>query len=335
MNIEWDRVIGHKKIVQQLQQLQAEDRLPHALLFCGTAGIGKSLAAEALAAALLCHSPAQGRACGTCPSCKALKAGTHPDFFTLRAESKGSGAEVIKIEAVREMQTGISRVPLLSGRRVVIIYEADKLNEPAENCLLKTIEEPSGEAYFILLSSGAGALLDTIISRCMRVEFGILHRGEIAEILAAQGVPEHERELLSNIADGSAARALALKEPELLALRENAFSLAEQAGKMSAIDIMEQAGKMSAHTRAELGQWLGFLAMLYRDMLLLYTGGGETMYNQQDTGRLSAMVPRYSAGKLLALLQLIQEYQKRMQSNANIQLCLEGFYIRLNELAEA
>lgn len=317
-----------------LRLMQQEDRLPHAMLFCGMEGVGKSLAAEALAASLLCLDPVEAEGCGHCPACRALAAGTHPDFFSIQPESATKAAPTIRIETVRQMQADIARVPLLSMRRVVIMHEADKMNEAAANCLLKTIEEPKGQAVFILITSRPSALPDTIISRCMRMEFGILQQNELMEVLLQQGIEESEAVRLSYIADGSVARALALQDEELMQLQAEAFELANRAGKMNPVEIITLSGNMAGHTRTRMVQWLGFLAMIYRDLLMLYNGSSLPLYNQPDINRLSALLTQYPGDSLLPLLRLVQEYQKRLGSNVNTQLCLEGFLIRLNDFME-
>ena len=334
MNTQWKNIVGHQATVAHLRLMQQEDRLPHAMLFCGMEGVGKSLAAEALAASLLCQEPVEAEGCGHCAACRALAAGTHPDFFALQPESTTKAAPTIKIEAVRQLQADIARIPLLSSRRVVIIQEADKMNEAAANCLLKTIEEPTGQAVFILITSRPAALLDTIISRCMRVEFGILQQNELLEILSRQGIEESEAQRLAYIADGSVTRALALRDNELLGLQSAAFDLANRAGSMNPVEIIKLSGDMAGNTRTMMIQWLGFLAMIYRDLLMLYSGSSLPLYNQSDINRLSALLTKYPQDRLLQLLGLVQEYQKRLGSNVNIQLCLEGFLIRLNDFME-
>lgn len=314
--------------------MQQEDRIPHAMLFCGTDGVGKSLVAEALAAAILCHAPVHNQACGHCKACRALAAGTHPDFFQIQPESETKAAPAIRIEAVRKLQEEIARIPLLSERRVVIMQEADKMNEAAANCLLKTIEEPSGQIVFILLTSRPSALLDTIISRCMRVEFGILQPEELVAILHQQGIEEPLAGKLASIADGSVSKALAMQDEELLNLQTQAFDLASVAGTLGVEQLLQLAKEMSNHSRERLIQWLGFLAMIYRDLLMLYSGSGLPLYNQSDIDRLSSLLNKYHQQELLQLLQLVQDYQKRLGSNVNTQLCLEGFLIRINNYLE-
>ena len=334
MNMQWNNIVGHKQVITQLCLMQQEDRIPHAMLFCGTDGVGKSLVAEALAAAILCHAPVNNQACGHCKACQVLAAGTHPDFFQIQPESETKAAPAIRIEAVRKLQEEIARIPLLSERRVVIMQEADKMNEAAANCLLKTIEEPSGQIVFILLTSRPSALLDTIISRCMRVEFGILQPEELVAILHQQGIEEPLAGKLASIADGSVSKALAMQDEELLNLQTQAFDLASAAGTLGVEQLLQLAKEMSNHSRERLIQWLGFLAMIYRDLLMLYSGSGLPLYNQSDIDRLSSLLNKYHQQELLQLLQLVQDYQKRLGSNVNTQLCLEGFLIRINNYLE-
>lgn len=334
MNMQWNNIIGHKQVITQLCLMQQEDRIPHAMLFCGTDGVGKFLVAEALAAAILCHAPVHNQACGHCKACRALAAGTHPDFFQIQPESETKAAPAIRIEAVRKLQEEIARIPLLSERRVVIMQEADKMNEAAANCLLKTIEEPSGQIVFILLTSRPSALLDTIISRCMRVEFGILQPEELVAILHQHGIEEPLAGKLASIADGSVSKALAMQDEELLNLQAQAFDLASAAGTLGVEQLLQLAKEMSNHSRERLIQWLGFLAMIYRDLLMLYSGSGLPLYNQSDIDRLSSLLNKYHQQELLQLLQLVQDYQKRLGSNVNTQLCLEGFLIRINNYLE-
>ena len=334
MNMQWNNIVGHKQVITQLCLMQQEDRIPHAMLFCGTDGVGKSLVAEALAAAILCHAPVNNQACGHCKACQVLAAGTHPDFFQIQPESETKAAPAIRIEAVRKLQEEIARIPLLSERRVVIMQEADKMNEAAANCLLKTIEEPSGQIVFILLTSRPSALLDTIISRCMRVEFGILQPEELVAILHQQGIEEPLAGKLASIADGSVSKALAMQDEELLNLQSQAFDLASAAGTLGVEQLLQLAKEMSNHSRERLIQWLGFLAMIYRDLLMLYSGSGLPLYNQSDIDRLSSLLNKYHQQELLQLLQLVQDYQKRLGSNVNTQLCLEGFLIRINNYLE-
>ena len=190
MELRWDTISGHEKQKEALRTMLREGRLPHALLFTGPDGIGKRMVGRVLAAAILCD--AEDGPCGHCESCRAMQLGSHPDYLEVVPEQNGKSAAQIRIEAIRSMQTQVSRYPVLAKRRTVLIDDADRMNEAAQNSLLKTLEEPEGPVTFILVTSTRSALLDTILSRCMPVAFGMLSPQEMRSVLLQHDVPEAE-----------------------------------------------------------------------------------------------------------------------------------------------
>ncbi|HYF97788.1 MAG TPA: DNA polymerase III subunit delta' [Coxiellaceae bacterium] len=150
---------------QHLLSQHQQQRLPHALLIEGPAGLGKLALAEDFAALVLCESNGQS-ACGVCRSCVLLSAGNHPDYFKLQLEED---AKNIKIEAVRELIANLEQHAHQGGYQVAILQAADKLNRAAANALLKTLEEPAGKVLIILVSDQSAALPATLLSRCQKI----------------------------------------------------------------------------------------------------------------------------------------------------------------------
>jgi DNA polymerase-3 subunit delta' len=173
---------------QQLQQLRA--RLPHAILFYGPEGIGKSVFVEAFAQSLLCEAvQTDGHACGSCPSCGWFAQYNHPDYRRVRpetldgedaveeadaAEEKKSAkaskapSKEIKIDQIRVLADFMNVSTHRSGMRVVVLYPAEALNTAAANALLKTLEEPPPHTMFLLSCNRLDRLLPTILSRCRK-----------------------------------------------------------------------------------------------------------------------------------------------------------------------
>lgn len=177
---------------QQLQQMRA--RLPHAILFHGAEGIGKTVFAEQFAQSLLCETPqSDGHACGTCGSCGWFVQYNHPDYRRVRPEildgdeaGDGDGGEAeagdgkktaksakapskeIKIDQIRALAGFMNISTHRQGQRVVLLYPAEALNTAAANALLKTLEEPPPNTVFLLSSNGLDRLLPTILSRCRK-----------------------------------------------------------------------------------------------------------------------------------------------------------------------
>jgi DNA polymerase-3 subunit delta' len=229
-------IVGNK---ERLEQLAAEIayRPYHAYLLIGPAGIGKALVAHALGHSVLCEcspgkdfcctvencvvrntaaGPTSARVgasagrCDCCAACVQIAAGVHPDFIYIVRSAKRT--EVL-IEQVRDFIERLGVRPSRGARRIAIIDDAETLNIPAQNALLKTIEEPPAHTVIFLVTKSERALLDTIRSRTRPIRFGPLDAAEIQAVLRARAaIPEEKAAAIARLARGSLARAFALAE---------------------------------------------------------------------------------------------------------------------------
>lgn len=195
---------------QQWQQLRA--RLPHAILFHGPEGIGKTTFAEACAQALLCETPtADGHACGSCAACGWFAQYSHPDYRRVRPEaleddesdgdeegetkkSKSTKApsKDIRIEQVRALGDFINVSTHRSGMRVILLHPAEALNTASANSLLKMLEEPPPQTVFLLITHSLDRLLPTILSRCRKFALAMPDRQQALQWLQEQKVKDAE-----------------------------------------------------------------------------------------------------------------------------------------------
>lgn len=331
MELDWNKIIGHEKQKQQLQTMLREGRLPHAMLFAGPDGIGKKMLGQTLAAAILCGQ--EDGPCEHCQSCQAMRLAAHPDYYEVLPETRGKSAKVIRIEQIREMQTVASRYPVMSQSRVVLIDEVERMNEAAANSLLKTLEEPEGQVTFILITSARSSLLDTIVSRCMPVAFGMLPADEMAKALRARGVPAEDAAELSALADGSLGRAVMLYENGGLTLRNDALEILSQLDTMDMEKLWQLAREKGDLDREKLVEWFLYFNMLLRDMLVLYEDGASPLlYHQDRRGQLAHLLPHFPERRIFAMLREVREMQRRLQANVNLRLQMEGFLLRIRDL---
>jgi DNA polymerase-3 subunit delta' len=196
-------VRGHSEVVERLFAAFAGDRLPHALLFSGPAGIGKSLVARLLAARVACA--AKSAPCGACAACAQVAAETHPDLEWL---SVASGKKEIGVDQARRLKRFVQMQSVSAARKMAIIDDAERLSIAAQNALLKTLEEPPGAALLVLVTSTPGSLLPTVRSRCRVIVFAPLSTDDVRAVLEQQGLDADEAESLARLADGSPGRAL-------------------------------------------------------------------------------------------------------------------------------
>ncbi len=179
---QWQRVVA----------MQAGARLPHALLLRGPEGVGKTRFARRLVSALLCERQEfQNRPCGECRGCRLMAADTHPDLHQL---APIEGKQQIGIDQVRSLIERISLTSQYGGRKAVVLAPAESMTRAAANTLLKTLEEPPGDALFVLVCHRAGALPATVRSRCQMVDFPVpdadLARAWLATELGSQEAAE-------------------------------------------------------------------------------------------------------------------------------------------------
>src|SRR5688572_22336339 len=191
--------------------MAARERMPHALLIHGPAGIGKVQFARALAAAMLCETPGAKEACGHCASCHWLSQGNHPDFREIlpeaaveeeegEAEAEVGKAEkakslVIKIDQIRAVADFISLSTHRDGHRVLVLHPAEALQPASANALLKTLEEPPPRTLIAMVSDRPARLLPTLRSRCRKIALGPPPRAAALAWLRGQAVEQPEAAL--------------------------------------------------------------------------------------------------------------------------------------------
>ncbi|MEX0873220.1 MAG: DNA polymerase III subunit delta' [Aquisalimonadaceae bacterium] len=155
----------HRDQARRLGEALTGGRLPHALLICGPAGVGKRMLAEWTTALLLCDE-AGAEPCGHCRGCTLHRAGSHPD---LHRAGLVDGSQQVRIETIRELIRLTMLRSQYGARRVALISPADRMNRNAANTLLKTLEEPPAGAQLLLVADSTATLPQTVRSRCQQI----------------------------------------------------------------------------------------------------------------------------------------------------------------------
>jgi DNA polymerase III subunit delta' len=277
-------VIGHRRLLSLLSQAITRDTLTPSLIFSGPEGVGKRLAALAVAQALNCTNPQDSDACGECPACRRIVRGAHSDVQTLEPGDTGS----IKIEQVRAAIDQAVFRPFEGRRRVTIIDQADGLVLAAQNALLKTLEEPLPSSVFILITSRPDTLLPTVRSRCAHLRFGRLHVADVATVLErSRGYTRSVAVTAAAASDGSVQQALNLEAEEYAEARGDAEEFLRVAGRdprtrlEQARELLKGEGTPSAE-RDHLAMRLQALSSVLRDVGLLTSGADERLIANLD-----------------------------------------------------
>ena len=312
-------IIGHQHIIEQLQHTVASGRIAGAYLFVGPTGVGKETVARYFAQLIFCQQEAQPpKVCGTCLACRKVDSGNHPDLQFIRPEGS-----LLKIGQIRELQRQVIYEPLEASRKIYILTDVDRMNPEAENCLLKTLEEPPANSVLILLTSNAQVLLPTTRSRCQILQFYPMSTQELAEILVDRfSVVPKQATSLAIAAGGSIGKALTQIEngdP----LTEKVPEILRETDPLAAFKLAEDF-KNNPETLGELVTW-------YRDLLFLQQGApSELITHIYAIEELRAIVPYYSHVRIQQAIQTIFDTKSLLDNtNTNATLALEVMCLKL------
>jgi DNA polymerase-3 subunit delta' len=298
----------------------AVDRLPHALLLVGQSGVGALDLAKAMAQFLLCVSPQPGRSCGQCRSCLLLQADSHPDLHWVVPEE---GAQGIKIAQIREMTEFTYNTAQQGGRKLIILSPAEAMNANAANALLKSLEEPSGNCIYLLVSEQPAFLMATIRSRCSRLQIRTPDFNEALRWLERNCVAEAER--LLHAAGGRPLRVMEWLASDLWGqrtqVREELSKLL--AGSVSFLDCAKTLLGFGGVWVVE--QLQGWIAAAVRVQSAGYP----------DDDALTMVLARAPIRRLMQFYETLSTKKRLLLStaNPNPQLLLEEMMMELKELS--
>ena len=351
-----------------VQRALFAERLPHAYIFHGPPGVGKETFALGLARALLCHDAAtiegsdgQGRleACGRCRDCDTCRAGTHPDLHLIYRQlikyhddptvRKRKGLD-LGVDVIRQFVIDkVGSKPMQGRAKVFIIREADRITTQAQNALLKTLEEPPGTTFLILLVASLDRLLPTTRSRCQLIPFAALPDAFIADKLGelVPDVSPDRAKQIARFSQGSLGLALQHAQDGLDQYNARLVdTLLELPGRTVA-DVVERLTEEAKALgggyrrrdpeitetealRRGLKTLLLLAATWYRDLLHTACGSTGLLANvtRADTLAAAAVTPDQAAEAIKHLTTAEAE----LDLNVNVKLCLDNLVIHLTTL---
>jgi DNA polymerase-3 subunit delta' len=335
-----DEILGQPQAVEVLRRMIASDRVPHALILQGPGGVGKATTALAFAASLLCADDGE-RACGACDACRLFELGSHPDFTMVKllpkpsapkaARTKGARDEdlrkVIIVEQIRDLTRLVGLSPRQSKRRVFLIDPADQMNHEAQNALLKTLEEPPGQAVLLLIASRPHLLRPTVRSRCFGLRFGALPVDELATLLERRGVPADEAPLRATLAEGRPGKAFELDLAATLERRSEILDILESLASPRApvAEMPVMAAALAGKNERTLVTGLELLQTLLRDSARAVTQAPEAALVHADLGdRLSQLGSRLGAPRAAAIVAAAERLRGELRFNLNRTLIAES-----------
>ncbi len=284
----FENIIGNEKNKNILERTIELNKISHSYIFWGTEGIGKKVIAKEFSKKILCLQDHNNNC--DCKSCIEFDSNNNPDFQLLEPNDGK-----IKIEQIREMQRKVAEKPIISDKKVYVIDNADTMTTEAQNCLLKTLEEPPEYITIILICSNEDNLLSTIKSRCTRMHFEPINDEEVKKYINLEFPEQQISENIIKLAQGSIGKALKLNEKK--DIYENIEKILLSMQNKDLIEIVQMSGEIYK-SKEEIN-----LILEYINVLLL---------------KLSKQNIKY-----IKCIEIVEETKRRLKANSNYDMCID------------
>ena len=266
----------HESILKELINTVHNGENRQAYLFVGPEGVGRHEAANLFAASLVCNTP-ETSPCGSCQACIGAKSHTNPDIIYVEPKEK----KVISAEQAREIVSDAYIKPFESSKKVYIITDGAKLNDFAQNCLLKVLEEPPEYIVFIIIATSETVLLQTVLSRCTIIRFPAVDKNTVNSYIKTN-YPDYisQADLLYSLSSGTPGNIKKIIDnPDYDILRSESFKMLVplmSRHKISAYTICEFMENNSENASLIIEFWQSFL----RDIMLIQNNSAELVINK-------------------------------------------------------
>ena len=325
-------IIGHRDVVHYIENAIKSNKISHAYILSGEKGSGKKTIARIFAEALNCEDD-KDKPCGKCHSCRMAEGKNHPDIIEVRHDKPNS----IGVEDVREQVVNDVAVrPYNSPYKIYIIPDGEKLTQPAQNALLKTIEEPPAYAVIMILTSNTAALLPTIRSRCVTLNVKPIPDEQVRSYLMEHvKVPDYQADICVAFAQGNIGKAVRLASSENFnEIKSAAVHLLTHVQEMDMTDIMASV-KAVEEFKLDIKDYLDILAVWYRDVLYFKaTNDADGIIFKEYLRVIKEQTQQISYAGVENILQGIDKAKARLTANVNLELTMELLFLLIKESGE-
>ncbi len=316
----FNRIIGQAFAKARILELWSQGA-GHSFIITGASGSGKSLFAQEFAQYLLCQIPGAEGACGECNDCHYFLSGAHPDYKLL---APNSGEKSIKVADVRsKIGSDVRVLPQIAGRKVYVI-EADGLNEEGQNALLKTLEEPPPDVFFVLTIVDAANLLPTILSRSCVIPMMPSSEKEIIEILQQQQSFTPEDALFyARYSNGIPGQAIKLAQSQwFIDLRQETMELLLKLPVVDKAYLLIDGYTFLDANKEHISEILLLIQLFLRDLMILQSlSKAETILNQDYYQESRDLIITYhiTAPNLIKAQEAVAFTQRALKGNCSFE----------------
>ena len=332
-------ILAQDHITDHFRKTITSNHLSHAYIFTGQDGVGKTLLAKEFSKAVLC-SEKKDDSCNLCNNCVRIENSHHPDIHWIEIEEK---AKFLKIDNIRDLQHSVRLSPVESSYKIFIIKEADRMNEEASNCLLKTLEEPPPNTIIILIANSLTTVKETIKSRCQIIRFHPIPAHIIEEQLIKRfNADTGKVGWISRFSSGSLGNAFKLLEDDFYEKNTDIVNRIGVSGidnlllAEEVIDTYLSSSETLEEKRQALRRILNCILQFYRDLLVVKVRNvygackkATPLFNEDHEDVLQRCADYLTQKQITDIINDILESIKYIDYNLNINLLVENIFTKI------
>ena len=322
-------IVGHEQIIEHLKTAIEMGKVSHAYILNGPDLSGKMMIAEAFARALLCEKQ-DPDGCGECRSCRQSDDRNNPDIIYVKHDKPNT----ISVDDIRtQLNNDIVIKPYSNQYKIYIVDEAEKMNQQAQNALLKTIEEPPAYAVIMLLTTNADSFLQTIRSRCITLNLKSVKNDVIKSYLMTEKkIPDYQADVCAAFAQGVVGKAIKLaSSDDFNELKESALSLIK---RLDDIDLYEmgEAIKQISDYKLQVQDYFDLITVWYRDVLYMKaTNDVNGLIFKDEVYDIKKQASKHSYHGIETIIEALDKAKLRINANVYFDLVIELLLMTIKE----
>ncbi|MCI5602187.1 MAG: DNA polymerase III subunit [Lachnospiraceae bacterium] len=324
-----DDILGNEHIVAHFKKAIENNKISHAYIINGEKGIGKRTVAKAFAMTLLCEEKGTVP-CMKCHSCVQALTDNNPDLITITPDKPTT----LSIDHIRQtLVNDVELKPYSNSHKVYIVEDAELMNNAAQNAILKTIEEPPEYAVIILLTTNISALLQTVLSRCVKLDMQPLKKEVVKKyLMEKEKVVDYQADIAVSFAGGNLGKAIELsKSQDFAEMLDEVIQLLRYIKDMQAYEVVA-AVKRASDYKFRFTDYIDLMILWFRDVLVYKASQNvNELIFKDEIQTIKEHAAKSSYNGIEQILEAMDKAKLRLKANVNFDVAIEMMFLTIRD----
>ena len=324
-----DDILGNEHIVEHFKKAIENNKISHAYIINGEKGMGKRTVAKAFAMTLLCEEKGTVP-CMKCHSCVQALTDNNPDLIMITPDKPTT----LSIDHIRQtLVNDVELKPYSNSHKVYIVEDAELMNNAAQNAILKTIEEPPEYAVIILLTTNISALLQTVLSRCVKLDMQPLKKEVVKKyLMEKEKVVDYQADIAVSFAGGNLGKAIELsKSQDFAEMLDEVIQLLRYIKDMQAYEVVA-AVKRASEYKFRFTDYIDLMILWFRDVLVYKASQNvNELIFKDEIQTIKKHAAKSSYNGIEHILEAMNKAKLRLKANVNFDVAIEMMFLTIRD----